>query len=66
MNSEKVQAFIGLILMIVAAIAPVQDLNKIVFGIGLGISFKYAVRWFTILLIRFTIRTSKPANNERS
>jgi hypothetical protein len=43
-----------------ASLAPVLDLNKIVFGMGIGLSYEYLVKQFTLLLFWFARTTSKP------
>lgn len=56
----KQKCIIGLILILLASLAPVPDLNKMVFGLGIGLSFEYLAKQFTIFLIWFVRITSKP------
>jgi hypothetical protein len=59
MKQSKTYAFIGFILIMLASLAEPADLNKIIFGFGLCMSFQYAVKEFTLFLIWYAYKTSK-------
>jgi len=52
----KPEIVTGVALILVAALFPVEDQNKIIFGFGFGIMYIYLVRDFVALIINLKIK----------
>lgn len=59
----RTEIITGIVLIMIAALFPVQDQNKIIFGLGVGIMYVHLVREFVAFLVRLRMRFLNKQSN---